>query len=251
KERFTCFRGYSCGAHRSAVNYTLSSYEISSSYMSLSYSLSTFLQNHCDEMFDIWIQELNNNGLCKHERELFLHKIPYMAASAYKIDPLFKQPGIYLWGCDDIPRYIGKTERSFKKRLFNRYIPRKCGTTCKSPTQCGISEILRDYYESSQLNVFRTTFEKNKKMTKEQIEKDLTITIRSYERLYGALDFSQFEKENIWFAILPFEDTNKKFIDIFETLFIHSAQNYNDKKRYPELLNKGKMDIDKDESSIF
>ncbi|WP_235269976.1 hypothetical protein, partial [Methanosarcina mazei] len=26
KERFTCFRGYSCGAHRSAVNYTLSSY---------------------------------------------------------------------------------------------------------------------------------------------------------------------------------------------------------------------------------
>ncbi|WP_235270830.1 hypothetical protein, partial [Methanosarcina mazei] len=27
KERFTCFRGYSCGAHRSAVNYTLSSYE--------------------------------------------------------------------------------------------------------------------------------------------------------------------------------------------------------------------------------
>ncbi|AKB24914.1 hypothetical protein MSMTP_1445 [Methanosarcina sp. MTP4] len=213
---------------------------------SISDSLSTSLQNHCDKMFDIWIQELNNNGLCKHESELFLHKIPYTSASGYKIYPLFKQPGIYLWGRDDIPRYIGKTEKSFEKRLFNRYIPRKNGTTYKSPTQCGISEILRDYYSKPKLGGFKKkleSYDKNdKKMIKERIEKDLKITIRSYERLYGALDFSQFEKESIWFAILPFEDTNKKFIDIFETLFIHSAQKYNKKNGYDELLNKGKID---------
>ncbi|KKG13064.1 hypothetical protein EO92_07810 [Methanosarcina sp. 2.H.A.1B.4] len=206
------------------------------------------MQNHCDKMFDIWIQELNNNGLCKHERELFLHKIPYTAASGYKIDPLFKQPGIYLWGHDDIPRYIGKTEKSFKKRLFSRYIPRKDDTTYKSPTQCGISEILRDYYSKPELCDFKKKLESDakndKKMIKERIEEEQKITIQSYQRLYGALDFSKFEKESIWFAILPFEDTHKKFIDIFETLFIHSAQNYNNKRKYPELLNKGKMETD-------
>lgn len=171
--------------------------DIFSSSRSLSYSLSIYLQNHCDNIFDIWIQELNHNGLCKHERELFLHKIPYTAASGYKIDSLFKQPGIYLWGRDDIPRYIGKTEASFEERLFSRYIPKKCGTIRKYPTQCSISEILRDYYKPSQLDVFRTTFENDKKMIKERIEEERKIKIQSYQRLYGALDFSKFEKESI------------------------------------------------------
>ena len=226
---------------------------IFSSSMSLSYSLSTSLQNHCDKMFDIWIQELNNKGLCKCKDDIFLHKIHYEAAPEYKNTDIFKQPGIYLWGCDDtsqvgISRYIGKTEKSFKKRLFSRYIPRKDGTTYKTPTQCGISEILRDYYSKPELCDFKEKLESynknDKKITKERIEKDLKITIRSYERLYGALDFSLFKKDSIWFAILPFEDANKKFIDIFETLFIHSAQNYNKENHYPELLNKGKMDTE-------
>ncbi|WP_269849636.1 hypothetical protein [Methanosarcina horonobensis] len=133
--------------------------------------MSTSLQNHCDKIFDIWIQELNNNGLCKCKDDLFLHKVPYTAASGYKTDPLFKQPGIYLWGCDDIPRYIGKTEASFEERLFSRYISKNNGTIRKYPTQCSISEILRDYYPL-QLEIFRTTFENDKKMIKERIEEE-------------------------------------------------------------------------------
>lgn len=222
--------------------------DIFSSSMSLSYSLSTSLQNHCDKIFDKWMEELDSNGLCKCKDDLFLHKIPYTAASGYKDEEelILNRPGIYLWGRDNIPRYIGKTEISFEERLFNRYISRNKDTNYKHPTQCSISEILRVEYKSVRSDFeekFKNGQKNDKKTIKEQIEKEQEIIIESYERLYGALDFSKYKK-SLWFAILPFEDANKKFIDIFETLFIHSAQNYNKKYEYDELLNKGKIDTD-------
>jgi hypothetical protein len=143
-------------------------------------------------------------------------------------------------GAGDVPRYIGLTDKKIKTRLCKRYVP-YIDKEYKRPRQFRIAEILRNDYTISELNDFYTSFKTIDKDDLKDKFKEKGLKIESDVRLYGALDFARFKREEIWFACIPLEDERIKMIDEYETLFIRSAIKYNALHKYPALLNKQKI----------
>jgi len=136
---------------------------------------------------------------------------------------VFNQSGIYLWGAGSVPRYIGKTEQTFKKR-FSRYI----------------------FSENSQCNLA-------KKYEKEIIPEDkgyngFPLELReSFEasnrsvRLRHAVDFARHGIDNIWFTLFPANEEVADYIGTIEETLIRVANNWNIEKGLDPLVNEQHM----------
>jgi len=130
---------------------------------------------------------------------------------------LFSKSGLYLWGADNIPRYIGKTHQSFNKR-FNRYIWGK-------KSQCNLAQEYEKELEQSGLDGFPQDildwYKKNYGNSK--------------VRLQGAVDFAEQGLKSIWFALFPTDDLCK--IDEIEKKLIPVANEWNIRNNYAPLIN--------------
>jgi hypothetical protein len=130
---------------------------------------------------------------------------------------VFGSPGLYLWGIDNRPLYVGITRTAFRKR-FSRYIWNKrsqCklalryGTALRSDGINGFPVEIRDWYARS----FRG----------------------SKVRLVGAVRFAQEGIDEVWFALFP--HGNAEEIGVLEEAVIPLAQRWNSDHTLLPLLN--------------
>jgi len=132
----------------------------------------------------------------------------------------FGLPGLYIWGVDTRPLYVGITRAAFKKR-FARYIwsdRSQCklaraygGALIAAGGIDGFPAEIRDWYKRS----FRG----------------------SNVRLEGAVRFAQEGIDKIWFTLLPHENDKLEEIRVLERALIPVAEQWNKQHKYSRLLN--------------
>ena len=133
---------------------------------------------------------------------------------------IFNESGVYIWGHNEEPIYIGKAEKqSFKKR-FNRYI-------FGSNSQCKIAKLY-----------FKQINNGGKHLSIEEIGKEYNIDIKKFKsRAIGIKAFGECDSNDIWFILLPF---NKEIISGLEISLIKVGEDWNRKKGLKSLINLDK-----------
>jgi hypothetical protein len=130
----------------------------------------------------------------------------------------FESPGIYLWGVEDRPLYVGITRESFSKR-FSRYIwsdrsqcnlAQRFEATLISTGIDGLPPEITDWYAQN----FRG----------------------SKVRLRGAVRFAEEGIAKIWFALFPHNSVAE--IRPLEQTLIPVADEWNKSHGLGQLLNK-------------
>jgi len=174
-------------------------------------------QESINEFYSLLIKELLNSKYWS----LSYNNMPRLnwndAKNARKAKSEFQMPGLYLWGAENIPRYIGQTENSFSKR-FNRYIWGE-----KSEYNLG-----RKYEnEIMQLGIKGFT---------QEIVNWCKNSYGTLARLEHTVDYVKHGIENIWFSLFPFK--NKDLIKELETKLIIAGKQWNVKNNLEPLLNK-------------
>ena len=130
----------------------------------------------------------------------------------------FASPGLYIWGVEKEPLYLGITLRSFSKR-FSRYIWGK-------RSQC---KLARDH----QATLLESGVER--------LPEDIRAWYKrghpgSTVRLQGALRFAEAGIDRIWFTLLP--HTVSSEIQELERLIVPVAEAWNLSRKFEPLLNK-------------
>ena len=179
-------------------------------------------------------------------------RIPWRSAKEAADSPQwgndFQQPGCYLFCAgNSIPRYIGETQGTLKKRLFGRYVAGK-------HSQCTIAEkyepILvkggwKDLPDELLAWYFKGYSSKKWKAMKHQdpgwktaSDKQVADYFRaqggSTVRLRHAVDFAKHGAGNVWFAIIPISiATNTKKL---ENNLTRTVEKWNKDREYRSLL---------------
>jgi hypothetical protein len=129
----------------------------------------------------------------------------------------FASPGLYLWGIEKCPLYIGITRGSFRKR-FSRYI-------WHERSQCNLAKEFEASLRSDAINGFPP-----------HIREWYARNYRGSEaRLRGAVRFAKEGIERIWFALLPHNSPAE--IERLERALIPVAEAWNAKWGLDLLLN--------------
>ncbi len=95
----------------------------------------------------------------------------------------FNKTGLYIWGVDKTILYIGKAEKSVFKKRFSRYVGSK-------KSQCAIAQELHS---------------KKRKLSVEEIMHKYKV---KWVRAEGAKMFAEFGIDNLWFIIIPFNNSH-------------------------------------------
>ena len=131
----------------------------------------------------------------------------------------FDSPGLYVFGSQETPLYVGQTGTSLWKRLRGRYVSgtnsqcqlaKTYATLICEQGIAGFPAHVRDWY--------RQHFD--------------TSTVR----LEHAVAFARHGIDTIWFALLPAEDA--RYVKELERRLIPVAVRWNRRSGYPPLLNK-------------
>lgn len=170
--------------------------------------------NHLDKAYDLLLEDsfskdIWNTGNYKTERINWKD-----APKARKEISQFRKSGIYIWGYDKTPLYVGKAEKLTFAKRFNRYA---FGEKC----QCRVGEKY-----SLQLR----NGENEKSFTQLRNE----FNMQSNSRALGAKTFGEIGAEKIWFILIPVE---YEFITKIETELIYIAERWNKSKGYRDLIN--------------
>lgn len=188
------------------MNKYLSLYDSVGNSASLEASYIEFIQTLIDN--DFW-----NSGSCIGKR------VNWKDGESLRTEErlTFSSPGLYIWGYEDRPVYIGITTSSFKKR-FRRYI-------WERKSQCKLAEKYCSTIKTKGLDGFP-----------EEIIKWYSKGYgNSRVRLNGSVRFAQEGISKIWFTLLPYSDVNQ--IKKLEKELIPIAQSYNLKSGFDQLLN--------------
>lgn len=128
----------------------------------------------------------------------------------------FRSPGLYLWGAEERPLYIGITRRRFGKR-FGRYI-----WTARS--QCNLARDFEHALVASGIEGFppeiRAWYAKHGGST---------------VRLRGAVRFAVEGIQHVWFALMPHDSTTE--IEELERHLVPVANDWNRRRGLRPLLN--------------
>lgn len=133
---------------------------------------------------------------------------------------IFNESGVYIWGHNREPLYIGKAEKqSFKKR-FSRYI-------FSHNSQCKIAELYRNHLSNG-----------GKILEIEEIIEKYNLNLKKHKsRALGIKSFGECENNDIWFILLPFK---KDSISGLEISLIKAGENWNNKMKLKPLINLDK-----------
>jgi hypothetical protein len=130
---------------------------------------------------------------------------------------VFGSPGLYLWGIEERPLYLGMTRNSFNHR-FSRYIWSK-------RSQCELARQHEAELVSKGIDGFPTDitvwYAKNFRGTR--------------VRLLGAVRFAQEGVHKIWFALFPHAKVDE--IRLLEKALIPIAEKWNERGGLRPLLN--------------
>lgn len=128
----------------------------------------------------------------------------------------FHNPGIYIWGYDKTPLYIGKAEVQTLAKRFSRYI-------FQTKSQCKVAEKYSAHLKYG-----------GEIKTIEGLKKEYDI---SRARAKGAKAFGEVGSNKIWFILIPLE---KEKISVFENKLIEVGFLWNYKNGFDGLINKAR-----------
>src|SRR6266849_7406580 len=130
----------------------------------------------------------------------------------------FKSPGLYLWGVEDRPLYVGITRGSFSKR-FSRYI-------WSERSQCNLAQEFEATLISKGIDGFPP-----------EITDWYARYFRSSKvRLDGSVRFAKEGIAKVWFALFPHATVAE--IRALEQALIPVAEKWNNRRGLLPLLNK-------------
>ena len=153
------------------------------------------------------------NGTVEFRRVLWSHGRQALIGDT----KAFASPGLYLWGIEKRPLYIGITRGSFRKR-FSRYI-------WHERSQCNLAKEFEAPLRSDDIHGFPP-----------HIREWYARNYRGSEaRLRGAVRFAKEGIEGIWFALLPHDSLDE--IERLERALIPVAEALNAKGSLGLLLN--------------
>lgn len=129
----------------------------------------------------------------------------------------FSSPGVYLWGAEEQPLYIGITRGTFSRR-FSRYI-------WQTKSQCKLAQEHREVLVEKRLAGFPV---------------EIREWYRSHfkgstVRLQGAVRFAEEGIDKIWFTLLPHSVTSE--IASLEPALVEVAESWNRAHGLRRLLN--------------
>jgi hypothetical protein len=129
----------------------------------------------------------------------------------------FRSPGLYLWGIEARPLYIGITRGSFSKR-FSRYIwhPR---------SQCNLAQEFEPSLRSDDIEGFPAEIR----------EWYARWSKGSEVRLRGAARFAREGIAKVWFALFPHQSATE--IEALERALVPVAEAWNRRRHLESLLN--------------
>ena len=143
------------------------------------------------------------------------------AKKAKKTINEFNQTGIYIWGYDEIPMYIGKAEKQKISKRFNRYA---FGNKAQF-------KIATDYWNHIKSGG------KIKEIEELILENNLSLKYHK-SRCRHAKAFGEQMTDNAWFLFIPL---NVEVINNLEHELIEIGDIYNSSKGYQSLLNRVKI----------
>lgn len=148
-----------------------------------------------------------------------LRRVPWSQARQARTENVeaFKSPGLYLWGIEDRPLYIGMTRVTFRKR-FSRYIWHK-------RSQCNLAQEFEASLVVRGIDGFPA-----------EIREWYTRQFRGSEvRLRGVLRFAEEGIAGIWFALFPHKSLAE--IEELERALVPVAETWNHHRGLRPLLN--------------
>lgn len=169
--------------------------------------------NHLEKAYDSLLEDSFSKDFWEHG-EYKTQRIEWKnAVTARNELDEFHKSGIYIWGHDKIPLYIGKAEKKPFSSRFSRYV-------FSSKSQCKVGEIYTQRLKNAS-DLLSVT----------DIREEFDI---SKSRALGAKTFGEIGANKIWFIIIP---VDVKFITHLETELIYVAENWNREKGYRDLIN--------------
>lgn len=144
-------------------------------------------------------------------------RVLWSDAQHHRKSDSFRCRGVYIWGFEDRPLYIGKTHRTYNER-FGRYIWQK-------ESQCNLA-----------LNHQRAIVERGLGgFPADVLARWQKAKTKRPVRLEGSIRFAQEGIDQIWFALFPVTDA--RYIQPIESLLIVAANEWNAKRGISPLLN--------------
>jgi hypothetical protein len=183
--------------------------------ISAAVTLETLMVAYDNVLSDLFARPPWERGTVDHRRVLWSQA----KRARTEDNATFKSPGIYIWGVDDRPLYIGKATKSFGKR-FSRYI-------WHPKSQCNLACQFENSLIASGLDGFPT-----------HIHEWYASFARSNSkvRLEGAVVFAKEGIGSVWFALLPHDNPSE--ISQIEKVLIPIAQSWNKHRKLRPLLNR-------------
>lgn len=170
--------------------------------------------------YDKLLKTSFNNGLWNSKGNYYYHRINNKDFFTAKKDlmEIFEMQGLYIWGVDKTPLYIGKSEKQKFKKRFNRYVSKN-----GKKAQCHLAGIYSKKYEKDNKEI-----DIKKLMSKENISKPRAIGVKC---------FAENGADKIWFILIPLK---KEVIADIELALIAIGDLWNIKKGYKPLINLSK-----------
>jgi len=170
--------------------------------------------NHLNKAYDLLLED----SFSKNIWETGIYKTQRInwkdAPKARKEINEFHRSGIYIWGYDKTPLYVGKAEKLTFAKRFSRYA---FGEKC----QCRVGEKYSFQLKNGE-----------DKKTFSELRKEFDMPSNS--RALGAKTFGEIGAEKIWFILIPVE---YEFITEIETELIYVAEQWNKSKGHRDLIN--------------
>ena len=180
--------------------------------MTFNYKSADLLKEYNDFLTSSFNKKYWTEGIYTNQR------INWRNAKKAKNLDSFNSPGIYIWGYDKHPLYIGKAEKQSLSKRFSRYIWQR-------KSQLNVASLYSKYLENG-----------GDEKTKHEISTQYEISL---SRAKGAKHFGEAGSDKIWFIHIPLKVS---VINDLEHKLIAIGDKWNLMNDLPELMNTIKVE---------
>ena len=180
--------------------------------MIFNYNNTDLFKEYNDYLTSSFDKDFWTDGIYTNQR------IKWRNAKSAKSLSSFNSPGIYIWGYDQSPLYIGKAEGQSLAKRFSRYIWQK-------KSQLNVAALYTQHLANG-----------GSKKTKHELSSEYDISL---SRAKGSKHFGEAGADKIWFIHIPLEVS---VIHKLEHDLITIGDKWNLMHDLPELINAIKID---------
>jgi hypothetical protein len=180
--------------------------------LELSYSnlLNTLRSDYNDFLQSCFSKEYSESGAYNYQRVNWRN----FEKAKIELSDSFSQSGIYIWGVEETPLYIGKAVKQSLLKRFSRYVGGE-KSICHLAEQ--FSNHLRQDCSEKLIEEFRFQYK------------------LSRSKAIGVKSFGEAGIDKIWFVLLPLENNN--VISGLESSLIAIGRTWNNNQGHADLIN--------------